>query len=97
LAFDLSQYFFTIIHIHPSLCKVPFLLIAVFGLAKLDTLQQLGLGQKSPCKTFLHGQMFYNAELLSCMAAVVWLTGSTNRWLLLPSPNFFPIPIRNGI
>lgn len=35
----------------------------------------LGLGQKSPCKTFLNGRLFMQVELLASLAAIVWLIG----------------------
>lgn len=58
-----------------SLCKIPFIVISVVALLKLHPLSQLGLGNRSPCKTFLNGRLFFQVELLSSVAAIVWLLG----------------------
>ncbi|KAK6103027.1 hypothetical protein QQG55_10855 [Brugia pahangi] len=56
----------------------------VFTLTYLLT----GLGDKSSCKTFLHGRLFLQVEILACTAAIVWVLAM----IFDPIINFFADP-----
>lgn len=46
------------------------------------------MGDKSSCKTFLHGRLFLQVEVLACIAAIVWALAM----IFDPIINFFADP-----
>ncbi|VDO56699.1 unnamed protein product [Brugia timori] len=46
------------------------------------------MGDKSSCKTFLHGRLFLQVEILACTAAIVWVLAM----IFDPIINFFADP-----
>lgn len=56
--------------------KLPLLIVSVVALANLKHLASLGNGEKSSCKTFMNGELYFQVELLASIAAIIWLTGN---------------------
>uniref|UniRef100_A0A914C5H8 G-protein coupled receptors family 1 profile domain-containing protein n=1 Tax=Acrobeloides nanus TaxID=290746 RepID=A0A914C5H8_9BILA len=55
--------------------KMPILVVSIVALANLEHLSSLGDDKKSPCKTYLHGSLYFQVELLASIAAIIWLIG----------------------
>ncbi|VIO93065.1 Ribokinase, putative [Brugia malayi] len=68
--------------------SLPILIVAAIATANLKNLTILGLGDKSSCKTFLHGRLFLQVEILACTAAIVWVLAM----IFDPIINFFADP-----
>ncbi|VDM08901.1 unnamed protein product [Wuchereria bancrofti] len=68
--------------------SLPILIVTAIATANLKNLTTLGLGDKSSCKTFLHGKLFLQVEILACTAAIVWVLAM----IFDPIINFFADP-----
>ncbi|VBB28909.1 unnamed protein product [Acanthocheilonema viteae] len=53
--------------------SLPILVVIGIATINLKNFAVLGLGDKSSCKTFLHGRLFLQVEILACIAAIVWV------------------------
>ncbi|KAH7731846.1 GPCR protein [Aphelenchoides avenae] len=58
-----------------TVSKCSILVVCFVALANLKRLSQLGFGRKEPCKTFEHGDLYIQVELLASIAAIIWLIG----------------------
>lgn len=56
--------------------KLPILIVSIVAAANLQHLASLGNGEKSPCKTFMNGLLYFQVELLASIAAIIWLIGN---------------------
>ncbi|CAG9530504.1 unnamed protein product [Cercopithifilaria johnstoni] len=68
--------------------SLPILVVITIATVNLKNLAVLGLGDKSSCKTFLHGRLFLQVEILACIAAVFWVLAM----IFDPIINFFADP-----
>uniref|UniRef100_A0A0R3RRU1 G_PROTEIN_RECEP_F1_2 domain-containing protein n=1 Tax=Elaeophora elaphi TaxID=1147741 RepID=A0A0R3RRU1_9BILA len=68
--------------------SLPILVVAAIATVNLKNFSVLGLGDKSSCKTFLHGRLFLQVEILACIAAIVWVLAM----IFDPIINFFADP-----
>ncbi|KAE9552398.1 hypothetical protein FO519_004379 [Halicephalobus sp. NKZ332] len=55
--------------------KLPLLIVSIVALSNLEHLATLGNGEKSSCKTFMNGELYFQVELLASIAAIIWLIG----------------------
>lgn len=53
--------------------------VSIVALINLSELRILGLGHKTPCKTYEKGRLFFQVELLASLAAIIWLLGMTDN------------------
>uniref|UniRef100_A0AC34QH51 G-protein coupled receptors family 1 profile domain-containing protein n=1 Tax=Panagrolaimus sp. JU765 TaxID=591449 RepID=A0AC34QH51_9BILA len=58
-----------------AVSKLPILIVSIVAAANLEHLASLGNGEKSPCKTFMNGSLYFQVELLASIAAIIWLIG----------------------
>ncbi|KAI1731670.1 7 transmembrane receptor (rhodopsin family) domain-containing protein [Ditylenchus destructor] len=58
-----------------TVSKSPLLAVSIVALINLSELRILGLGHKTPCKTYEKGRLFFQVELLASLAAIIWLLG----------------------
>uniref|UniRef100_A0A7E4UYR0 G_PROTEIN_RECEP_F1_2 domain-containing protein n=1 Tax=Panagrellus redivivus TaxID=6233 RepID=A0A7E4UYR0_PANRE len=80
-----------------AISKLPILIVCIVAVANLDHLKTLGNGDKSPCKTFLNGKLYFQVELLASIAAIVWLIGMISDPVIngLSDPNMV-MYMKNG-
>jgi hypothetical protein len=58
-----------------TISKGPIVIVSIVALANLRHLSVLGLGFKSPCKSFEHGELYFQVELMASIVAIIWLLG----------------------
>ncbi|OZC07557.1 7 transmembrane receptor [Onchocerca flexuosa] len=68
--------------------SLPIIIVVMIATINLKNFTVLGLGGKSPCKTFLHGRLFLQVEILAFIAAIVWMSAM----IFDPIINFFSDP-----
>lgn len=56
-----------------AVASMPILIVAIIATVNLESLASLGLGGKSPCKTYENGNLFWQVEVLASIAAIVWV------------------------
>uniref|UniRef100_A0A914QG27 G-protein coupled receptors family 1 profile domain-containing protein n=1 Tax=Panagrolaimus davidi TaxID=227884 RepID=A0A914QG27_9BILA len=59
-----------------ALTKIPLLIICGFILSDLDNLKDLGKGEETSCKKFLHGKLYFKVELIASITVFVTLLGT---------------------
>lgn len=64
-----------------AMSKLPLLVVSIVALINLEHLSSLGNGEKSPCKTFMNGKLYFDVELLAAIAAIIWLIGGNSMLL----------------
>ncbi|VDM94345.1 unnamed protein product, partial [Onchocerca ochengi] len=68
--------------------SLPIIIVGIIATINLKKLAVLGLGDKSPCKTFQHGRLFLQVEILAFIAVIVWMLAM----IIDPIINFFGDP-----
>uniref|UniRef100_A0A0N5A9Y1 G_PROTEIN_RECEP_F1_2 domain-containing protein n=1 Tax=Syphacia muris TaxID=451379 RepID=A0A0N5A9Y1_9BILA len=53
--------------------SLPILVVTIITTVNLESLASLGLGNKSSCKTYENGHLFWKVEVLASTAAIVWV------------------------